>query len=399
MLEIIRASSNFIMLKQSLPKMPFILAADGVPFDLANQYLLHRALDRRLDIEKTVMVGARQLCIFMNELRRSGVGITNVSESSIILARNSLQKDRVIKNAAINGYLSEFYQFMWWLEKTGRCHRLIGIPNKVKKHGPFQVSADPPRMKGREYHVPLLLKVIKKKSRRNDSIEDWDRAYNDTFDGDDQALGMRDLLMLRLIREVFLRRFELVWLRVQLFESGVLSEAQHIHVTLEVDKNSKGRTVKIPVDLYREIQMYVRTVRKQFQRVVVSDYLFLSRKTGEGLTDSAVNDILRKYDVHPHDGRAIGLTERFCELISLNIDQKSAILIVSEEAGHSQSGDGKTLLDHYLVAQEIVASHGNYSWQSIRNENLKLRQQNKVLMERLGGHDANDQEGDSTEVS
>jgi site-specific recombinase XerC len=388
MLEIIRASSEFVMLNQRLPSMPFILDVNGFPFNLANQYLLHRALDRRLNIEKTVLVGARQLCIFMNELGRSGVDIESVNDSAIILARNSLQKNRAIKNSGVNGYLSEFYQFMWWLQKTDRCQSLIGIPDRIKKQGPFQISVDPPRMKGREYRIPLLLKDLKRKSRRKDSIENWDKAYNETFEMRDQALGMRDLLMLRLIREVYLRRFEVVWLRVSLFESVPSAESKVMYVTLEVDKNGKGRTVKVSVDLYREIQIYTKTVRKRFLRNAVSDRLFLSSKTGKGLTEGAVNDILGKYAVHPHDGRAIGLTERFCELIGLGIDQKSAILLVSQEAGHSQSGDGKTLLDHYLMAQEIVAGDDQFTLSSIRNENLKLSRENKQLLKRLNEMEA-----------
>lgn len=123
----------------------------------------------------------------------------------------------------------------------------------------------------------------------------------------------------------------------------------------KLDRQKGTRTVKFQKSIYNDLVRYIKRARKLLTRPGVrSNALFLSQKTGKQIQNTSVNKIFKKYGVRPHDGRSVGLTERFIQLILEGHAQQTCLEIVATEAGHSAKTKGDTLMQHYLKAEVFV---------------------------------------------
>lgn len=198
-----------------------------------------------------------------------------------------------------------------------------------------------------------MLERVTKRMRLNvGTPDDWDSALSAAFEGG-SAIHERDELMLRVVRESNLRREELAHLQVSQFAE--VAEGRYMTFPLQKDKNSKRRFVKFNIELYRDIHYYIESTRPEFiAGINDAGYLFTGmNRDGKHFSPSYINELFAKYKVKPHDGRSVALTERFVELIRSGVDKTTAMMLISQEAGHSLASKGKTHEQHYMQAQAI----------------------------------------------
>ena len=397
--KLIRTTKDFEYMGKSLPNFPFVLNDDGIPFDAVNDYFLYLAIDRNRNLATTIKGISNNILYVLNffQNEKKPIKWNEVTSDDLKLLMNKLKKEgagkkEILTNSTINGYLSAFCQFLWWAEKTaGLCQGVIGIADISKSKLRFRVPLTASRGKDKEYKIPWLLKSVEDKSRIRGSKRDWDAALDKTInhdlDGSDfkaVAKKHRDEIILRLIRENSLRRTEVVHLTVSQFHENPCEGERRIWIVLNKTKYYESREVGIFVDLYWDIKDYIESSRKELVRgKKVSDALIPSIRTGQFFQLNSMNTLLNEYGVKPHDGRAIGLTERFIDLIEKGINQNEAVLIVSEEAGHSLKTGGATLIKHYLRAKEIVTMADVMPRSELEARNLRLEREIEQLKSKL----------------
>ncbi|MCR8923473.1 site-specific integrase [Dasania sp. GY-MA-18] len=384
-----------------LPGLPFLIDEKGVPLDEFNQYMIYLATIKRRNIEKTIGGIAYSVKNMLNRIQRvernKGFKWDRLTDSILILVRESLiktgtDKKNDIKNETINEYISDFIGFLWWVENTaGLRSGMIGINDIGKSKRKYRIALEP-GTGSRKYSIPFLLKsTAGNRGPKGDSIA-WDNALdmviNHDIDGCDFksiALNHRDEILIRLLRESTLRREEVVYLEVDQFQVTPRPGEKRVAITLKKTKIYKERDISIYVDgLWQDIQEYINTSLKVLlPKSKKGQPLIPSLKTGRRLEPNSINEILKKYGIRPHDGRALGLTERFIDLVEVGIGQQEALLIVSQEAGHSLNYDNKTLLKHYLRAQEIVKSTNKPPRSQLETENINLKRELALTQAKL----------------
>ncbi len=376
MYELINTPEDFELNGVPLPKLPFIITEKGVPFDEFNQYMVYRATIERSNIEKTLGGIAYNVKNMLNRIqsleRKKGFKWNRVTTSLLVNEREKFikkgtEKKADLKPETINGYLSDFIGFLWWVEHTAifpDISGLVGINDIGKSKKKYRIALEPGSGKN-PYKIPFLLKSTSgNRTVGGDSIA-WDNALDMVINhdiADDQhtalAINHRDEILIRLLRETSLRREEAIYLVVDQFLDPPRTGEIRKTITLKKTKIHSERDVSIQVDgLWDDIQEYINFSLPIIQpKRRKGQPLIPSTKTGKRFEPNSINTLLKKYGVKPHDGRALGLTERFIDLVEYGIEQEEALLIVSQEAGHSINYESKTLLKHYLRAQEIVKS-------------------------------------------
>jgi hypothetical protein len=402
MYEILMTASDFVLKDKALGRFPLIVNRLGEDemleegetyhFDAATEYFLHRSFKKHTD-SGSVRDEASIICKFLNYLPviengrckpRNWIACTS---DMIINYQIALQNGSEINSAARrNRYISTIYDFYYFCETKNIITGVIGFNDSTKHNAltypiPVLKPSKKSIKKKKAFEVDHLERT--KTSQRQDieSPDNWDDALNKAQESS-RKVSKRDQLMLRTVREAFLRREELARVVIDKFDS--VTREKHVNVRLERSKldGQKGtRTVKFEKSLYNELVRYVRRGRKMLIKAGVSSRaMFLSQQTGKELELSSVNKIFEKYDVRPHDGRAVGLTERFIELINKGHSKDTCILLVSQEAGHSTktlSGGATTLETHYLIAEAFLTEEKS----KINNDELSTAQSKIVELE------------------
>ncbi|MFL7015456.1 hypothetical protein AB6D16_009170 [Vibrio cyclitrophicus] len=137
----------------------------------------------------------------------------------------------------------------------------------------------------------------------------------------------------------------------------------HVYCKTSATKGIRdSRTFLCPVDLHYEIKNFAESFRLELvpssaynkENYKESTKLFLSTKTGEHIKPGTINNILKPYGINPHDSRKVGLTEICMGLIEMDYSEQECLFILNEIAGHSIKSEGKTVKEHYLLAQEML---------------------------------------------
>tara|TARA_B100000745_G_scaffold298835_1_gene248287 strand:+ start:269 stop:1516 length:1248 start_codon:yes stop_codon:yes gene_type:complete len=398
----IKGTKNFCYNGKPLPELPFVVDQAGKPFDELNDYILYLAGPKDKDLDATVRLAVLRILVVLNRLceGNSEFQWRHVTDSHLELLMNNLKleghKKRKLQRDTINNYISAFIAFLWWAEKNGICDGVVGINDVGVSDRLYQVALEPSAQRGKQYKIPFLLFQDKTKRggmRKKDARKEWDRALAlvtqfDAGDLSDQSVAKlhRDEMILRLFLESSLRRIEVIHLTVGLFSEPLNPGERKKIITLPRTKIYDARDVGIHSSLYSDIQSFIATSRKELvlgkKRSVA---LIPSLKTGGFFKPNSITNLCRQFGVTPHDGRAEGLTERFIELIELGVSQTTAILTVSQEAGHKieNRNAGNIFLKYYLRAERIVAQAN-----AARDKQVSLAEENAAL--RKGLNNANE---------
>jgi site-specific recombinase XerD len=398
MYSVIKTTETFKQNGRKVPRLPFIIDKHGNPLDVVNQFFVALGIRRKRNIGKTVLPKAREICEVVNFLyyQKPSIAWDNVYETALEVMLNGLhskgRNGKKLQTTTYNSYMSSFCDFLWWAEKEGHCDGVIGI-NDVGKNLKYRIPVDPPKDKFQKYHIPWLLeRASPGPSRPKGNVTAWDQALeavnNNNADYSDMkkaAMQVRDELMLRLFRECFMRRIEVCNLTTRQFKENLVVGESRIWITLHKTKIHKSRDAPIPKELYLDIQDYIDSSRQELvKNRKKSDALLPSTETGSFFEETSItNHIKREYGITPQDGRGIGLTERFVDLIECGMDKKEAVAIVSQEAGHSAKSKGQTFIDHYLQAKQIVHKTNITPRATMFVENLKLKKENSMLKDAI----------------
>ncbi len=385
-------ASDFVLKDKALGRFPLIVNRLGegetleegetYHFDAATEYFLHRAFKKHTD-SGSVRDEASIICKFLNYFPVIENGISKprnwiaCTVDMITNYQTTLQNGTEINTASRrNKYISTIYDFYWFCETNHFITGVIGFNDSTKRNAltyaiPVLKPAPKSIKKKKAYDVDHLETTKAGQRQDIESPDDWDEALNKA-QASSSRVSKRDEMMLRTVREAFLRREETAFLVVDKFDS--ITNEKHVMVRLDkskLDRQKGTRTVKFHKALYNDLVRYVRRARKLLtKRGIRSNAMFLSQKTGKQLTLSAVNKIFNKYGVRPHDGRAVGLTLRFIELIKKGHSKDTCLQLVSQEAGHSAKGLGATLEEHYLIAEAFLTDEKSI----ITNDELDIAQ-------------------------
>jgi integrase len=401
MYELIYTTELFEYNGTPLPNLPFIIDMNGYPLTEFNKYIIYLAVDKRADQNSTIRNVAYNIRIMLNKIykfeRKEGLKWDQVTTRVISLIVDDLQRNgsenkKVLKNETVNEYVSNFIGFLWWVEKVaGLRSGLIGINDIGKSKIKYRIALEPGGKS--KYKIPFRLK----RTGGNTSVKGDSRAWNDALElaicndadvNDFKGIAKyhRDEILIRLLRETSLRRVEAINLCVNDFIMKPHLGDKIIFITLTTTKIHSERDVGIKVDgLWQDIQEYIETSLKILVpgKINTNTPLIPSLKTGSFFKPNSVNELLKKYGIRPHDGRALGLTELFIELIDLEMDQNSALLLASQQAGHSLANNNKTLLKHYLRAKEIILSQDKAPISNLQLDNARLKQRLKEAVSEI----------------
>ena len=400
-LEIILLDDDLRAENRKLGKMPFVIDSNGYPHQLINQYLSYEVLTMKLDIEKTVTPKARQIVRVYNELNsliytnpefKSSASVHDddynkevfhnlwqkSSESNLLMIQENMLQKADVKNSSINARMSAFCHFLFWAEVKGYCDGIIGINDLEARQGKagyrIPIRAASSKSKAR-FVIPWRLTDNGSPPLPMGMIGRHNRAYIALMEkGETEksvTIAMRDLLLLRIMRECGLRREEAATLDAAQFQqvTPVYTDVgDNIYCETSTTKgaNKDKRKVICPVELFFEIQMFADTVRldlvpKKFKNKTggyITGFkepkkLFLSTETGDHIKPNTVNAILKPYGINPHSSRKTAFTEMCISLIEQGYSKKECLFIVGEIAGHSIKSEGKTVERHYLNAMEM----------------------------------------------
>lgn len=401
-LEVILLDDDFKVGNRKLGKIPFVMDSNGYPHQLINEFLLsYEVLTMKRDIEKTVTPKARQIVRVYNDLNR--LAYTNSefksstsfedednskeifhnlwhisSESNLLMIQENMEQKGDVENSTINARLSAFCHFLYWAEEKGYCDGVIGINNLDARKGKagyrIPVRAASSKSKAR-FSIPWRLPDKGSPPMPMGMIGKHNRAYTALMEkGETEksvTIAMRDLLLLRIMRECGLRREEAATLDAAEFcqEDPVYTDVgDRIYCNTSATKgaNKNSRKFVCPVELYFEIQMFADSIRLD---LVPKKYrnkdggytngfkepkkLFISTETGDHIKPNTVNKILRPYGINPHSSRKTAFTEICMGLIDMRYSKKECLFILGEIAGHSIKSEGKTVERHYLIAEEM----------------------------------------------
>lgn len=355
------AGNDFVLGGRKAPSFPLVINDRGVPHRPLNAYLRYRYSADRKDIKTVRDKDAHHIMRFFNYLyvtiNSDAPGAMDewlrVWDQRIDRFHNVLSEE-ISSSDAINQHLISIYQFYWWCEKNQHCQGIIGINDLDKSDFCYPIRVlQSGKHSSNPFKIPGLEKVSKRQRLDVGTPEDWDRAYEISFACHSET-GVRNELMLRMVREVGVRREELAHLRLEQFDAELVGP--HMMFSLEKDKNSKRRTIKVNAELYRDIQNFIEYTRPVLiGRKKDQGYVFTGQnRGGKRFSLSYINEIFTAFGVKPHDGRSVSLTERFVALISSGMTKDSAILIVSQEAGHALASRGETLERYYFQAEAIA---------------------------------------------
>ena len=380
-------ASDFVLKDKALGRFPLIVnrlgEGDTYHLEAASEYFMYRSFKKHTDTD-AIRDEASIICKFFNYLLAFDNSIRkpcNWIACTIDMITNyqvTLQNGNEINSAnRRNRYISTIYEFYWFCETNNSIKGVIGFNDSTKRNAltyAIPVLKPDPKSKRKKKNAYYVDHLEGTKTRQRADIENpekWDEAANKA-QVSRSKLSKRDEVMLRVVREGYLRREELVYLVIEQFAR--ITHEKNVHVRLlksKLDKQKGTRTVKFHKDLYNELVRYVRRARKILTKANVnSKALFLSQKTGKRLTVGAVNKIFKKYGVRPHDGRAVGLTERFIELINLGHSKGTCLQLVAQEAGHSDKTEGSTLEKNYLIAEAFLTD----SKSKIKSDELNTAQ-------------------------
>lgn len=360
-------ASDFVLKGKALGRFPLIVnrlgEGESYHFGAASEYFLHRSFKKHTD-SGSVRDEASIICKFLNYFPVIENGIRKPRDwmactlDMIINYQIALINGTEINSASRrNRYISTIYDFYYFCETQSIITGVIGFNDSTKRNAltyaiPVLKPSKKSIKKKKSFEVDHLERTKTNQRQNIESPDNWDDASNKAQTSCSR-LSKRDEIMLRAVREAFLRREETAFLVVDKFDR--ITSEKHVMVRLEkskLDRQKGTRTVKFHKALYNDLVRYVRRGRKLLtKRGVSSNAMFLSQQTGERLNNRSINKIFEKYDVRPHDGRAVGLTERFIELIKNGHSKNTCLQLVSEEAGHSSKSLGETLGKHYLIAE------------------------------------------------
>lgn len=400
--EIYYAPEDFVLNQYSCSRLPFVLSDDGVSHRQLNRFIRRKALVERRDIEITVTESVRRIVKYLNFLaagadklpyRRKRYEYYESTDSLIWSFRQSISS--CCSAVTRNQYLSSVYTFLWFCEQDesdSYCKGVIGVTDSDRGIGKFPVSVEPSRKRNRQYTIPIMERVVggTKTGGRVGDFE-WDNAYIRAASGTSEEC-QRDFLMIRIIRKTGLRRIAVANLKLEEFLVEVSPSEQASgakFVWIDKEKNSKSHNQRFSVDLFLEVQDYIKQVRP----LLLKDgdkgnpFIFNGKKSGKPISRRQINNRLSIYGITPHSGRGIRLTELFIERLKQGYDERDATFLVAQEANHSLKSDGQTLRKHYLEAEMIF--RGTNSSPLIKEEAEILKLKNRIReLESEGGDEA-----------
>ncbi|MEZ9466408.1 site-specific integrase [Vibrio breoganii] len=387
--------------RRKLSNMPFVLDSNGYPHREINEYLLdNETLLMKRDIEQTVTPKARQIVSVYNALLKlvtqekefrpyapsseanddqslsraylHGFWLS-VNQQMLQMIQQNMKMRGDVMNNTINTHISVFCHFLFWAEHDrGLCEGLIGVNDLLGRSDvSYRIPVKKPQHKSKaKFSITWSLESDGTAPKPKGMIKRHDNAYKELMTkGDDEKsmiLGMRDLLILRVMREAALRREETATLDASEFcqENPIFSDrGDYIYCRTSATKGVRDlRRFLCPVDLYFDIQNFAESFRLELVPETVykqkgykpSTKLFLSTTTGTNLQPGSINGILKPYNINPHSSRKVAITEIAMGLIELKYSKTECLFILSEIAGHSIKSEGKTIEQHYLLAQDML---------------------------------------------
>lgn len=389
MFEIIKCGKGFTIYDVKAEYFPFLvnlkLEVDKATLYEVNSYL--RAIAKRRNGVDDAKRVATTLCRFLNYLYyQKPREYCGEIISYFIVDENLMHKYQTWLKAnsslripdSRNIELKHIYRFYWYLENTIGCiDGVIGISDAVQGRT-YSLPVRRATSKHKtDFIIPILEREITKQNKPKSTLVQWESSYKEASSKKD-PLSLRDALIMKVIMDTAIRREELNTLTTNLFSDLIKPDNKQVYVTLNKSKfdEAKGvRTVPFPVGLYKKIKMYIRTHRTKLLKEGIKDEraLFLSN-TGRPLCLTSVNYVLKQYELRPHDGRKLALTEMFIDQIRSGHEKEIAIMNVAEVAGHSPKSNGKTLEECYLIAYALIEAA------EVDRKNAKLEDDKDALI-------------------
>lgn len=171
---------------------------------------------------------------------------------------------------------------------------------------------------------------------RGEAMELLSRTERDSEPPSLRLIGMRDLAMLAILIRTGLRRFELVALRV-----GDLGMTQgHNVLTIRAGKGNVTRTVKLPPDVRRTIDDWLRAAAGAGLELGGDDPLFVEVRKGghpvsrRSLSDRAVHSIVTRR-LRAADLQAFGPHALRASFVTLALEGGAPLHVVQRAVGHA----------------------------------------------------------------
>ncbi|MET0106901.1 MAG: site-specific integrase [Sedimenticola sp.] len=398
--EVINLSYDFELDGKPIPKMPFVLdSTTGEPHKALNRYI--RAECKSNDVEKTVKPKIKRILEYVNFLAEGvSFGLSakkkyeyHESTEALIEEYQKHLEKRSYTGDSGNNYIRSAYSFLWFCEHNASdrdCNNVIGITDADKGIGKYPVPVNTSSSKFQPYEIdPIYLfdtgGTSGKKKEQGDIRVDWDDAIEKAeAQGDEQ--GLRDSLIIRLARSVYLRRIAIANLKISEFEEPVSEKDKKVgekYVFVDEDKFEKAHYSPISLMLYNDIRDYISYIRPEF--LVKGDdanpYLFNGQKKGAHLSERQINNLLSKYGIKTHDGRRLGLTEAFIHYLDAGYSKEDCFKLVKELANHSENTSNKVLEESYLRARLIYEQN---AYKPVSELQLKVERQQKEIDELKG---------------
>ncbi|NRP10378.1 MULTISPECIES: hypothetical protein [unclassified Marinobacterium] len=328
---------------------------------------------------------------YLDDRKRPDRNEWDVTSSDLMRFRIYLQNHAGLSNARVEDYITWTYRFYWYLDHFRQSDKygLIGI-NKPERNETYPIYVN--RVKGMwPFSIPNTPSLLKGSKPSKTFWDDWSNAIEMAV-ASKSAVGTRDALIMELIQKFGLRREEIITLEVDAFaeRAPASSAITEMQIQLSKTKNEtrkgvKGRVASGPKDVYLRVQKFIKTSRKRFIKAGIKDNaVFLSKRTGKRLYLTTLSgELKRKYQVTPHDGRKVSATHQFIHYLDQGMSEKTAMMLVAENLGHSQKTGGVTLQQAYLQAQilrekrEIKTTSERLEGYQSENDELKLEVANQ----------------------
>lgn len=361
---------------RSEPGLPLIRDHEFRVVHVLNDYIRFLRVFKSHPTETTIRQYAVVLRDFWNFLLDLNVEWKDVDDEILIQWRNHQLNNGLLKQT-INYNLSVTLYFYVWAQSNGYIHQQIGYgPQPDGTFVDFPISIKPMKFgSGGKLRSGFTSDIKFKTTARPKTYNPTDSEVQDVKDelwdqSEKAQVTTRNVLIVTWASNTGLRRKEILGLNVDQIPTwerinDLLENEQSFQLTLRKTKGDKIRTVPVHPALLQQTREYIENERKSLvaRFKVKAGYhtptqIFLSEKTGSGLTDKAVTNLITqsakcrnaKVSLHPLRGRFLtklvsGLLDAEIEKHGPNnFDQSVVLLKAMEIAGHNHA----STLDRYL---------------------------------------------------
>lgn len=342
-----------------------LLVTDNAVLDAQSDYLRDLTVKRGLS-PGSVHETSKYLRTHLHIADAAGLQWEQTNEAILRRWRNEKAGARPSnpRRAYLNQVLRAIYCFLIWAERSGRISGVVGpLSSLDRKAYPLPVEVRRARRDGaaRDFHYPLLYRVVGQTDQRNATASDIDKLYVAIANEANAFLAERNLLIARFAENALLRRLEVASLRIgQLpdLETAIAARSNYEELTIDLTetKGSKPRLALVDPQLVIDTWNHIDGARSELitsKRITFSldDPIFVSARTGKQMNLDSISNLFSAKqreagvsDASIHHLRSIGATDRVERVIEMYEidgaplpDEETLLLQVQEVLGHAST--------------------------------------------------------------